>query len=62
MPDSRSRDDRIRPLDRVTCENGGGSASASCGPVSGNLVDLQTLDGHGDVGFGDVEGGRALAV
>ena len=40
-------------------ENGDGSAPASYGPVAGNLVDLQTLqtlDGHGDVVCGDVEG------
>ena len=36
-------------------ENGDGFAPASYGPIAGNLVDLQTLDGHGDV-CGDVEG------
>ena len=38
-------------------ENGDGSASASYEPVAGNLADLQTLDRHGDVVCGDVEGG-----
>ena len=38
-------------------ENGDGSAPASYGQVAGNLVDLQTLGGHGDVVCGDVEGG-----
>ena len=33
------------------------STPASYGPVAGNLVDLQTLDGHGDVVFGNVDGG-----
>ena len=37
--------------------NGDGSAPASYGPVAGNLIDLQTLDEHGDVVFGDVKGG-----
>ena len=32
-------------------ENGDGSAPALYGPVAGNLVDLQMLDGHGDVVF-----------
>ena len=41
-------------------ENGDGSAPASYGLVAGNLVDLQTLDGHGDVVGGDVEGGDLL--
>ena len=38
-------------------ENGDGSAPASNGPVAGDIVDLQTLDGHGDVVCVDVEGG-----
>ena len=38
-------------------ENGDGSASAAYEPVAGNLADLQTLDRHGDVVCGDVEGG-----
>ena len=38
-------------------EHGDGSAPASYGPVARNLVDLQTLDGHGDVVCGDVKGG-----
>ena len=38
-------------------ENGDGSAPASYGSVAGNPVDLQTLDGHGDVVCGEVEGG-----
>lgn len=33
------------------------SASYSYRPLAGNLVDLQTLDGHGNVVFGVVEGG-----
>ena len=37
-------------------ENGDGSAPVSCGPVTGNLVDLHTLDGYGDVVCGDVVG------
>ena len=37
-------------------ENDDNSASASYGPVAGNLVDLHALDGHGDVVFGDGEG------
>ena len=37
--------------------NGHRFAPASCGPVAGNLIELQTLDGHGDVVCGDVEGG-----
>ena len=43
-------------------ENGDGSVSASYGPVAGNLVDLQTLDGHGDVVCEDVEGGGFVGV
>ena len=39
-------------------ENGDGPAPASYGPVARDLVDLQTLDGHGDVVRGDVKGGR----
>ena len=35
-------------------QNGDGSAPASYGPVAGNLVDLQTLDGNGGVVCGDV--------
>ena len=38
--------------------NGDVSAPASYGPVAANLVNLQTLDGHGDVVCGDVEAGR----
>ena len=38
-------------------ENGDDSAPASYGPVAGNLVDLRTLDGHGGVVCGGVEGG-----
>ena len=37
-------------------ENGDGSTPASYGPVAGNLVDLRTLDGHGEVVGGGVEG------
>ena len=40
-----------------SAENGDGSAPASDGPVARDLVDLQTLDGHGDVVCGDVKGG-----
>ena len=43
-------------------ENGDDSTPASYGPVAGNLVDLQTLDGHGDVVCGDVEGGGLFGV
>ena len=39
-------------------EDGNGSAAASYGPVAGNLVDLQTLDGHGAVVCGDLGGGE----
>ena len=35
-------------------ENGDDSTTASYGPVTGNLVDPQTLDGHGDVVCGNV--------
>ena len=42
--------------------NGDGSAPASYGPVAGNLVDLQTLDGHGHVVCCDVEGGGGSVV
>ena len=38
-------------------ENGDGSAPPSDGPVAGNLIDLQTVDGHADVVCGDVDGG-----
>ena len=38
-------------------ENGNDSAPASDGSVTENLVDLQTLKGHGNVVGGDVEGG-----
>ena len=38
-------------------DNGDDSAPPSYGPEAGNLVNLQTLDGHGDVVCGDVEGG-----
>ena len=38
-------------------ENGDGSTPASYGPVARDLVDLQTLDGHGDVVCGDVKRG-----
>ena len=38
-------------------ENGDGSAPASDGSVARDLVDLQTLDGHGDVVCGDVRRG-----
>ena len=38
-------------------ENGDVSAPASYRTVARNLVDFQTLDGHGDVLFGDVNGG-----
>ena len=43
-------------------ENGGGSAPASYGPVARDLVDVQTLDGHGDVVCGDVKGGGIRGV
>ena len=43
-------------------ENGDGSAPASNGPVAGDIVDLQTLDGHGDVVCGDVEGGGFVGI
>ena len=39
-------------------ENDVDSAPASYGLVAGNLVDLQMLDGDGDVVCGDVDGGR----
>ena len=42
-------------------EIGDGSATASYGPVARDLVDLQTLDEHGDVVCRDVKGGD-LAV
>ena len=38
-------------------ENGDGSTPASYRPLARNLVDLKTLDGHGDVVCGDVKGG-----
>ena len=38
-------------------ENGDGSAPTSCGPVIGNLVELQTLEGHGEFVCGEVKGG-----
>ena len=53
---SRSQDDRWRPFQCIV-ENGDDEALASYGAVAGNLVNLQTLDGHGDVVCGDVEGG-----
>ena len=40
-------------------ENGGDSASASYGLAAGNLVDLQTPNGHGN---GEVEGGGGGGV
>ena len=43
-------------------KNGDDSAPASCGPVAGNLVDHQTLDGHGDVVCGDVKGGDLVVL
>ena len=39
-------------------DNGDDSAPPSYGPEAGNLVNLQTLDGWGDVVFRNVEGGR----
>ena len=35
-----------------------GTASASYGPVAGNLGDLQTSEGHGEVVCCDIEGGE----
>lgn len=43
-------------------ENGGDSAPASYGTVAGNLVNFQTLDRHGDVVFGGVEGAGGVGV
>ena len=42
-------------------ENDDGSAPAAYKPMTGNLVNLQTLEGHGAVICGDVEG-RGLVV
>ena len=38
-------------------DNGERSAPAAHGPVAGNLVELQTLDGHGHVACDEVERG-----
>ena len=42
--------------------NRDGSPLASYGPVASDLVDLQTLDRHGDVVCGDVEGGGFVGI
>ena len=42
--------------------NRDGSPLASYGPVASDLVDLQTLDRHGDVVCGDVKGGGVGGV
>ena len=43
-------------------ENSDSSAPASYEPVARDLVDLHTLDGHGDVVCGDVKEGRSGGV
>ena len=46
---------RRRPFPVYFVEICDGCAPPSYGSVAGNLVDLQTLDGHGDVVCGDME-------
>ena len=54
---SRSQDGRRRPFQCVSYRTAVAPPRPRTEPVAKDLVDLQTLDGHGDVVCGDVKGG-----